>query len=373
MLPALSIYLDVIRFTAAFTVFLGHVSGERLTGGLLGLWRVGHFADNAVIAFFVLSGFVIAHVVEGREKTLRTYAISRLARIYSVALPALIATLLLDTVGRTIDPQAYNIAWGYVDHDRLWQFLSGLLFVNELWFSNVSPGSDLPYWSLGFEVWYYLIFGLAVFAPPRLRWALALIGLAVAGPRIALLFPIWLLGLVCYRFCRQQHLSPRFGLALWVGTIIAYAAYTVLLQQHVVRVLRLLTADRYIVGVCFAMNIAGFRLMSPLLAGWLQAVTGPVRWVAGATFTLYLFHMPVAQFISILTPWPPTSLLRQFVVVGGTLAIVLVIAQVTERRKEQWRRGIATGLGFIIGTGPPRALLGIPANLDTRQPIARDN
>lgn len=373
MPPALSIYLDVIRFTAAFTVFLGHVSGERLTGGLRGLWRAGQFADNAVIAFFVLSEFVIAHVVDGREKTPRTYAISRLARIYSVALPALITTLLLDTVGRTIDAQAYNIAWGYVDHDRPWQFLSGLLFVNQLWFSNVSPGSDLPYWSLGFEVWYYLIFGLAVFAPSRLRWALAFVAVAVAGPRIALLFPIWLLGIVCYRSSGQQNLSPRFGLALWAGTIVAYAAYTVLLQQHVVRALRLLTADRYLVGACFAMNIAGFRLMSPLLAGWLQTVAGPVRWVAGATFTLYLFHMPVAQLLSILAPWPAASLLRQFVVVGGTLAIVLLIAQLTERRKELWRRGMATGLFFIIGTDPPRPLLGIPADLDARQPIARDN
>jgi peptidoglycan/LPS O-acetylase OafA/YrhL len=130
MSPALSVYLDLIRFTAAFVVFLGHVSGERFTGGLRGFWHLGRFADNAVIAFFVLSGFVIAYVAENRERTPQAYAVSRLARIYSVALPALIATFLLDAMGRAIDPSAYSTAWGYVDHGRLWQFLSGLLFVN---------------------------------------------------------------------------------------------------------------------------------------------------------------------------------------------------------------------------------------------------
>lgn len=65
MTSEVSIYLDAIRFTAAMVVFLGHVSGQRLTGGLL--WQVGRYMDDAVIVFFVLSGFVIAHVASERE------------------------------------------------------------------------------------------------------------------------------------------------------------------------------------------------------------------------------------------------------------------------------------------------------------------
>jgi peptidoglycan/LPS O-acetylase OafA/YrhL len=209
---------------------------------------------------------------------------------------------------------------------------------------------NLPYWSLGFEVWYYLIFGLAIFgSPPAWRWVAAFVALAVAGPKIELLFPIWLLGVGCYRFCKGASTSPLSGLVVWVGTIIAYLTYAMLLQQHLIKLLQSLTVDRYIVGACFAINIASFQLMSPLVARWLRAATGSIRWVAGATFTLYLFHLPVAQFLSVLAPWPPASAWRQIFVAGGTLIIVFVVAQHTERRKEQCRRWIERGCRLTMG------------------------
>ena len=52
------------------------------------------------MVFFVLSGFVIAYVSEQKEHTLREYSISRLARLWSVAVPALILTIALDQLGR---------------------------------------------------------------------------------------------------------------------------------------------------------------------------------------------------------------------------------------------------------------------------------
>ena len=38
---ATSLYLDLARFIAALVVFLGHVSGQRLTGGLF--WQFGPY------------------------------------------------------------------------------------------------------------------------------------------------------------------------------------------------------------------------------------------------------------------------------------------------------------------------------------------
>ena len=64
---ATSLYLDLVRFTAALVVFFGHICGSRFTGGLF--WQVGPYADEAVDVFFVLSGFVIAYVAENRERT----------------------------------------------------------------------------------------------------------------------------------------------------------------------------------------------------------------------------------------------------------------------------------------------------------------
>jgi peptidoglycan/LPS O-acetylase OafA/YrhL len=83
----LSLYLDICRFCAAAMVFLGHVSDHQWSGGFL--WQIGGFGEDAVAVFFVLSGFVIGYVSDARENAASSYTASRLARLWSVAVPAL--------------------------------------------------------------------------------------------------------------------------------------------------------------------------------------------------------------------------------------------------------------------------------------------
>ena len=64
-----------------------------------------------------------------------------------------------------------------------------------MWGLKVEVGSDGPYWSLGYEVWYYVIFGVALLAPSRWRVAGTIAAVIIAGPRIVVLFPLWLAGL----------------------------------------------------------------------------------------------------------------------------------------------------------------------------------
>src|SRR6185312_16364605 len=205
------------RFTAALTVFLGHVSGLRLTGGVL--WQLGPYMPQAVIIFFVLSGFVISYVTQRNENTAGTYAINRAARIYSVALPALLLTFVLDTVGRSISPGVYNESWGYVADGRIQQFAVSAVFAGRLWNLQIDPGSCLPYWSLNFEVWYYVLFGLAMFAPRR--WAPWLVAAAclIAGPIILLMFPLWLIGVAAQRLSSARPPTPAVGAALCFGSL----------------------------------------------------------------------------------------------------------------------------------------------------------
>ncbi len=47
MTSARSIYLDLIRLAAAMVLFLGHVSGRRLTGALL--WQLSNYMNDAVL------------------------------------------------------------------------------------------------------------------------------------------------------------------------------------------------------------------------------------------------------------------------------------------------------------------------------------
>src|SRR5437763_5112247 len=111
MTNALSLYLDALRFSAAFTVFLSHYATGRISGGLF--WQSADYGRSAVLFFFVLSGFVIAWVTEARERNLEDYTLSRMARLYSVVIPAFAVTAVLDCLGKAVDPRLYDPEWGH--------------------------------------------------------------------------------------------------------------------------------------------------------------------------------------------------------------------------------------------------------------------
>ena len=86
-----------------------------------------------------LSGFVITYAAEERERSAQTFAINRMARIYSVALPALILTFVLDEIGRSMNPDAYSGWMVYVPDHIPWQFLNSVFFTNEVWYKSCHP------------------------------------------------------------------------------------------------------------------------------------------------------------------------------------------------------------------------------------------
>ena len=63
-----SLYLDLVRPIAALVVMLSHVSQTALTGGQMEVFA--YTGTEAVDVFFVLSGFVIAHVCATRERAI---------------------------------------------------------------------------------------------------------------------------------------------------------------------------------------------------------------------------------------------------------------------------------------------------------------
>ena len=59
------------------------------------------------------------------------------------------------------------------------------------------------------------------------------------------------------------------------------------------------------------------------------------------TFSLYLYHLPVAQFLTTIIPWPPQALATRVIIVAGTFVIIILLALLTEHRKNIWRQLIA--------------------------------
>src|ERR1700731_1093191 len=132
-----SLYLDLVRFVAAFLVMLSHANSRDLTARIIPFSDLGH---SAVVIFFVLSGFVIAYITEIKERRASEYAASRMARIYSVALPALLVTIIADSIGERLQPSIYV---GETTHDwGLLRLLSSVLFMNEFWGISITTFSN---------------------------------------------------------------------------------------------------------------------------------------------------------------------------------------------------------------------------------------
>ena len=146
---SLSLYLDMLRLVAAFLVFLGHANSIFFHFEFRFLFSQ---AANAVAIFFVLSGFVIAYVVDQKENSLQTYATARLARIYSVSLLSILLTLGADLLGSAMGGPIYDNldANLHFMHPHSWLSLGGCsIFLNQLWFTHIVYGSNNHFGLLG--------------------------------------------------------------------------------------------------------------------------------------------------------------------------------------------------------------------------------
>jgi peptidoglycan/LPS O-acetylase OafA/YrhL len=352
-----SIYLDLVRFLAAAAVFIAHANFDRLTGGLpYFLWIDMATANDAVMVFFVLSGFVIAYVADTKENTLREFFLSRLARLWSVVIPALFLTVVLDYIGSRIDHSLYDWEWFRTDRPLL-RFGASLLFVNELWFSSIRPFSNAPFWSIGYEFWYYVVFAVVFFVrrPANLGW-LCLVAF-VLGPRILVLLPVWLLGVWVYHRSIIRPVNVAVGWLLVLGSTAGYALYVFFgLHQFLFDfTLRALGGDfvrhffgwsshflsNYLIGILVAAHFLGIAAIAPTLGRVLLPLEAPIKFAAAYTFSIYLFHFPLLQFFAALTSTVAEAPLRRGIILAGTIGSIWLLGSITEAKRAALKRALA--------------------------------
>ncbi len=219
-----SAYLDFVRLFAALIVFVGHLNYEYLVGSILGVTHLPGFGPDAVMVFFVLSGFIISDVVKKRESALTEYISARISRLFSIAWPALLITLICDQIGQAINPDYYHSAWWFNNSHFIPRLGVNLLLLNQLWFLDVDAFSNGPFWSLGYEALFYAIFVAVGFNIKHRKSTLTFLCL-IAGPKILILFPIWLSGYYLYNYVTKIQLSLFTSIMLFLLSIILYITY----------------------------------------------------------------------------------------------------------------------------------------------------
>lgn len=369
----MSLALDAIRFAAAGLVLLHHTAFAKF-GGFLP-WRLTQTGIEPVMAFFVLSGFVIAYTAETRDPDARAFALSRLARLLSVTLPALALTAVLDRVGADIYPALYADHWrdaatlANLAVAPAAQYAASALFLNEIWTWNVWPGTNSPFWSLGYEPIYYAMFACAYYGRTARQRTLgvALVCL-VAGPKALLLAPVWFIGVAAWRAYKRLSISVAGGAAVAAAAIVLYVVFIasgardtldgwsellfaaaspglIGMSNHF--------ASNFVSGALFAVVLVALKGLEGVLAPLLAPLARPIRAAAACTFSMYLFHLPLIHFFRAVAfalggedlyarSWRVTA-----IVLVGTLVAIFALARLTEARKGDLRALLAAAMDAL--------------------------
>lgn len=326
-IPAgLSLYLDAVRLLAALLVMLHHT--WPLVFPDFPLPWPGH---SAVVVFFVLSGYVITHASRP-ELGFQGYMRHRMARILPVALAALLlSAAIAPLVGASPVPFGGSMVFS-------WQNVGlNALFVAQSWM-DVAPPFNPPFWSLNYEVWYYIIFGAWVYAPNRLFAVLAAL---IAGPKILLLFPVWLIGAALYKF--MPVLTHRRAAQVFIASIViglAFIWFDVSVQiREAMKVAwpvamgltygsGMFVGD-FLLGLIVAAN---FMAAASLDMKILARIEVPIRYLSSFTFSIYVFHMPLVILI-----WNGLGVHIAAVFYPLLTMFIFVFGQVTERQTKFYR------------------------------------
>ncbi|MDB5148341.1 MAG: Peptidoglycan/LPS O-acetylase OafA/YrhL, contains acyltransferase and SGNH-hydrolase domain [Mucilaginibacter sp.] len=333
-----SIFMDSLRIVAALIVFLGHGYAQWFT-------TVGYnyngvdWGHMAVVIFFALSGYVIAYSTTVNNRGLLQYAQARLSRLYSVVIPTLLITALIEIVVKFSDPALL----AHYTRGLSWpRYIISGLFLNEVWFLSASPPINGPLWSLSYEFWYYVVFGLFFFRTKG--WKGLLLPLAaclIAGPKILLMMPIWLLGNCAYRFKNPIKSHGLSWLLITVMIGIAITLFCVLpgYPLHLGKA-PLFFAGQFITDFIIGVFVALALWLMPQYENKEVKKTSPVvnliRKFADLTFPLYVLHDPMLVLVRSI--WKT----RLFDGTQFTIAMLIVftatmlIGYIMEENRKHW-------------------------------------
>jgi peptidoglycan/LPS O-acetylase OafA/YrhL len=315
-----SSFLDLSRWLAAFAVLINHVRNPLLfsyedipaqdSSLVITAWYfVSGLGFEAVIVFFVLSGFLVGGISLERARRgkfqLSDYAADRISRIYTVFVPALLLTLCLDLLGQHLFGwtglwdrgsalMAVRYEHAFTEQHGVLTFLGNLAMLQPFFVSYL--GSNIPLWTLSFEWWFYVAFAAALsffFSRPSFRFlaaALVVLLLVGLGLRFAFFLGLWSLGVLAHRYSGT---TLRWPLLSTAAFLVATAASRINATPTEPRNLQDL-AILLVMAVCFAWMVISYRHLNLKI---LERIAPLNRLMADFSYSLYAVHFPVMLFV----------------------------------------------------------------------------
>lgn len=291
--------VEIARGFAAFYVLTYDIFES--VSGQLGLAGVAlRFGPEAVMLFFVISGFVIAYSVAQKEMTFWEYFVRRFRRIYPLFLVALLLGVADYLFFRKQPIPVRELVGNLFMLQDLGSLKPGTWFAP---FAGVAP-----LWSLAYEWWFYLLFS-PVWTLVPMAWQLPAV---TAISTVALITYVHLPNQICAflmyfilwwtgaELAREYTTTGKVTFAGQRRTILAlgsFAAVSVffLLRAPVygaarwggfptLQIRQIVSAFVVLIGA-LAWNRAGWNGFNQLFR--------PFLWVAPISYAIYLFHVPL--------------------------------------------------------------------------------
>lgn len=352
-----SIYLDLVRFLAAVLVLIDHLVSHGFFSDPVSK-LIPQLGREAVIVFFVLSGYVIAFTTNERSPNWREYFIARTSRIYSVALPILLLAFTAYFIYSLISPDSvsnYQLEKAYI------YIPFHLLFLGELWTLSEVPPWLGAYWSLSYEVWYYILFGTFFYTSGKIRTISVTLVALVMGYKLWLLAPIWFSGVALYYVVQKSERLPKKQDTIYligsVFTLIFYKLFDIdiYLRQLGKDIwwfdsLSLGSAERYLADYLVTVIIlVNFYYASKAALNFSDRAGNLIRNFASYTFTLYLLHVVTISVWITYFEIEKDSIFQLVGVLFFTYIATYIVGGLTEHKKSVFAKPISYSLNKLSG------------------------
>lgn len=300
--------LDFLRAISAFVVAWGHsrflmlvpsaeVNDITIIDKII--YFLAGFGPQAVIVFFVLSGFFITRSIENRLSkntfSLKDYFIDRYFRLSVVAIPAIVLTFVLD-----------QFAFNFFHKDLLYlqrceDWLDSSSYTLQTFFGNIfylqtlfynSFGSNGPLWSLAYEWWFYVLapFILVPIRKKQINYLVLFLIISIfitlTNYKIFIYFGYWLLGAVAYWFSNKKlYLNVNLNVAVVIGSLTVFVTASLTRLQFVDKVF-----GDFLISASVAL------LVYFLVKRNYQMDNKYLHFFANISYSLYATHLPVLIF-----------------------------------------------------------------------------
>ncbi|WP_084395890.1 acyltransferase family protein [Henriciella aquimarina] len=267
--------IDSLRGLAAFGVAFGFHANYFLDVPMLP-W-VAERGWTLVDLFFVISGYIFAHLYSANMPDGRTFAIRRFARLYPLHIAMFVLTALLLSFLPPLEPKPSASSFPFA--------LLNVVMLQEL---GIVRNFNVPAWSVSVEVYCYAVFFLAVRL--RMLWPLAFVivpGALLFTAVVPYLEDRVLRGLVGFF---AGTLIWKFRPSIWFAPLLAMAG--LFLDPGPLN-----PGSFYAITLWPAVLIVALKL--PQLGhSWLQ-------WLGERSYSLYLCHYPAMMALAAVgVPFP---------------------------------------------------------------------